>query len=174
MHIGPQVIQQENQLSEILVPCTLAKQSFPRMGRLWLLILLLFFLSLNFILFFFFFQISCLKKKHKLTQALGVPSFAGSRSAYFMCPSDITESFHGFQSQLALITPWPPPVFLFSSCDWMWASSKPQPPHCIMEGSSWLSCSLIMQVWVSHGSWLRSLWQLASPWHACSVTKRHF
>lgn len=47
-------------------------------------------------------------------------------------------------------------------------------PHCIMEGSSWLSSSLIMQVWVSHGSWLRSQWQLASPCHVSSVTKRHF
>lgn len=54
------------------------------------------------------------------------------------------------------------------------SAPAPAPAHCIMEGSSWLLSSLIMQVWVSHGSWLRSLWQLASPWHVSCVTKRHF
>jgi hypothetical protein len=46
-----------------------------------------------------------------------LPSFAGSRSGHFMCPSDTIECFHGSQSQLGLITSRLPPELLFSSCD---------------------------------------------------------
>ena len=107
---GPQVTQQENPLSQLSVTCMLAIQSLSSTRRLWLLALLqLFFpLYLNYILD---------KVTHWITQAFSKSSFAGSRSGHSTCPSDTTELFHGFQSQLALLTPWPLPVFLCSSCD---------------------------------------------------------
>lgn len=81
-------------------------QSLSSMGRLWLLVLLCFPpLHLN-----------CSLDQ----QTLAPTGFLWAilcRSGHLTCPSDTTEPFHGFQSQLVLITPWPPGVFLFSSCD---------------------------------------------------------
>lgn len=49
------------------------------------------------------------RDKETLAHTASHPSQA-PRSGHFTCPLDTTEPFHGFQSQLVLITPWPPPA----------------------------------------------------------------
>lgn len=124
------------------------------MGRVWLLALsrVFFFLYLNHIL----------DKEALITQAFSLPCFAGSRSGHFRVPQhhwSLPWLSITIRVNNALASPCVPLLQL-----WLNAGFPTAPaPHCITEGSSWLSSSLIMQVWVSHGSWLRSPRQLASP-----------
>lgn len=91
----------------------------------------------------------------------------------FTCPLDTTEPFHGFQSRLTLITPWPPPVFPFSSCDWMWASPLPQPPI-----ASWKGALDFHLAWLCRYEFpMAAGWDLRGslpPPGMYAVTKRHF
>ena len=135
-HPDPQGTQQENLLSKLSVICTSVTQSLA-WGRSWPSALLPVCLFLNYIL-----------DKETLYHTGFLWTILCRLQVWsFHVPLNTTELFHGFQSQLGLIRLWPPCVCVpFLQLRLNAGFPTAPAPHCIMEGSSPLSSSLIMQV----------------------------